>query len=213
MDLDIFKKSILWILQGTSPENPKELWELIGAIDMHERVLVTYKELIATLKTLISEGIINESKTLHFYKTQDTSDRGHLSQISENEYEREVAKFREWLKQEWEKEEIFDVEIIRVKWLVDEKINKKMKKCFIEDLQYEVEEELMYYPREIVRNDKGKGHISFWILSTEDVDAHEVYDIILPKVKDFIQKRGGTCEIKVGNKGEEKKVYTIKDVS
>ena len=177
---------------------------------MHERVLITYEELMATLKTMISEGIINESKPLHVYKTQDTSERGNLSQISEDEYEQAVAKFREWLKQEWEKEEIYDVEIIRVKWIPGEKINKRVKKFFTQDLKWEIEEPLMYYPREIVGYDKGKRHISFWILSTEEVDAHEVYDIILPQVKDFIQKHGGTCEIQVGNKGDEKKVHTIK---
>jgi hypothetical protein len=97
-----------------------------------------------------------------------------------------------------------------VKWIADEKINKKVKKCFIQDLVWKIEEELMYYPREIVGYDKGKHYISFWILSTEDVDAHEVYDIILPQVKDFIQKQGGTCEIQVGNKGDEKEIHIIK---
>ena len=211
MDIEIFKKSILWILEETSPENPKELWELIAAIDMHERVLVTYEELITTLKTMISKDLITEIKPLHFYKTIKANEKGKLSQISEGDYEQAVAKFKERLKQEWEKEETYDVEVVRVKWITDKKINKQVKKFFIEDLKYMVEEALMYYPREIVGYDKGKHHISFWILSTEDIDAHEVYLTILPQVKDFINKHGGTCEIQVGNKGEEKKVHIIKN--
>jgi hypothetical protein len=211
LDIEIFKKSILWILQETSPENPKELWELIGAIDMNERVLISYEELITTLKTMISQGLINESKPLNFYKTKKVSERGNLSQISEDDYEKAVLKFKEWLKKEWEKEEIYDVEVVRIKWMTDKKINKKMKKTFVEDLKYEVEEPLIYYPREIVGYEKGKNYISFWILSTENIDAHEVYETILPQIKDFIQKQGGTCEIQVGNKGEEKKIHIIKN--
>ena len=154
MDIKNFKKSILWILEETNPENPKELWELIAAIDMNERVLVTYEELITTLKTMISEGWINEIKPLHFYKTQKASERGQLSQISEGDYELAVAKFKDRLKQEWEKEETYDVEVVRVKWITDKKINKQVKNFFIEDLKYMVEEPLMYYPREIVGYDK-----------------------------------------------------------
>ena len=209
-DLEIFKKSILWILGGSNPENPKELWELIAAIDMNERILVSYEDLISTLETMITEGIINESEPLHFYISQNKDKGGQLTHISRSEYEQAVEKFKEWLKQEWEKEEIYDVEIVRVKWITDNKITKKIKKIFVEDLEYQIEEPLIYFPREIEGYDKGKNHISFWILSTEEVDAHEVYEIILPQIEDFIRVNGGYCEIQVGNKEEEKKVYTIK---
>jgi len=209
-ELEIFKKSILWILRGSNPENPKKLWELIAAIDMNERILVTYEELISTLETMITEGIINESEPLHFYKAQNKDKLGQLTHISRSDYEQAVEKFKEWLKQEWEKEEIYDVEIVRVKWITDNKITKKVKKIFVEDLQYEIEEPLIYFPREIEGYDKGKNDISFWILSTQEVDANQVYEIILPQIEKFIQLNGGCCEIQVGNKGEEKKVYTIK---
>ena len=57
--------------------------------------------------------------------------------------------------------------------------------------------------------DKGKHHISFWILRANDIDAHKVYVVISPLIKDFIEKNGRKYEIRVGNKGEEKKVYII----
>jgi len=61
-----FEKEILWFLEESSPENPKELWELIYGIDAYQRVLVTYDELITNLKQMIFDGI-DQQKALEFY--------------------------------------------------------------------------------------------------------------------------------------------------
>ena len=210
-----FEKDILWVLENNKPEDPIELWQLISWIDFRQREIASYDELRTTIKTLILNGKMKEKTKLQYCKTQGNKTKGIFTEFSESEYEEAVKKYREWFDQELkrvekEEEEPMDIEIIRVTWKTEKKINKELKNCFVEDLEYEVEEELMYYPREIEGYDKGDHHISFWILSIDDVDAHEVYDIISPLIREFIEKNGGEIEIRVGNKGEEKKVYKVK---
>ncbi|MEJ2250962.1 MAG: hypothetical protein P8Y70_15860 [Candidatus Lokiarchaeota archaeon] len=209
-----FEKDILWVLENNKPEDPIELWELIAWIDFRQREVASYDELRTAIKTLILNGEMKEIAKLQYCKTQGNETRSIFTKFSESEYEEAVKKYREWFDQELkrvekEEEEPMDIEIIRVTWITDKKISKELKNCFIEDLERKVEEELIFYPREISVYDKEKRQISFRILSINNVDAHEVYDIISPLIKDFIEKNGGKCEIHVANKGEEKKIYFI----
>jgi len=209
-----FEKDILWVLENNKPEDPIELWDLIAWIDFRQREVASYDELRTAIKTMILNGEMKEITKLQYCKAQGDEPRGIFTEFSESEYEEAVKKYREWFDQELkreekEDEEPMDIEIIRVTWTPDKNINKELKKCFVENLEYKVEEELMYYPREISVHEKGKSHISLLILSIDSTDAHEVYDTISPLIIDFIEVNGGKCEIRVGNKGEEKKVYSV----
>lgn len=208
-----FENDILWVLKNNKPEEPIELWQLISWIDFRQREVASYDELRTVVKTMILNGEMKELSKLQYCKAQGNEPRGIFTEFSESEYEDAVKKYREWfdqeLKREEKEEELMDIEIIKVTWTPDKKITKELKKCFVENLEYKVEEELMYYPRELSVYDKGKSHISLRILSINSTDAHKVYDTISLLLRDFIEENGGICEILVGNKGEKKKVYTI----
>jgi hypothetical protein len=209
-----FEKDILWVLENNKPEDPIELWQLISWIDFRQREIASYDELRTAIKTMILNGEMKEIAKLQYCKAQGNEPRETFTEFSESEYEEAVKKYREWFDQELkreekEEEEPMDIEIIRITWTPDKKINKELKKCFVENLEYKVEEELMYYPREISVYDKEKSQISLRILSIDNTDAHEVYHAIAPLLRDFIEENEGKCEIRVGNKGEKKKVYNV----
>ena len=55
-----FEKEILLALEGSSPENPREMWELICEIDYRQREIPSYDEILTVIGTMIEKGEIRE---------------------------------------------------------------------------------------------------------------------------------------------------------
>lgn len=201
-----FEKDILWVLEDSTPESPKELGELIAAIDIQQRVLITYDELITTLKKMVLEGKIKETKPMYYYKPQENNTGGIFSEISKFEYEKAVEKYKEWLNQEDNSDNIIVVE-----WNSEKKIDKEIFDIFRRELVSDIDKELINYPHIVQGYDNGEYFITCWIVSTKNIDAHEIYEVILPQLKKYIHKYGGNIEATVGGEEDDKKVYSIKN--
>ncbi len=203
------ENEILLALEGSSPESPKELWELVYEIDYRQREIPSYDEILTVIETMIENGDIKETKKLRYFKTQENKTKGPFTRFSESEYLDAVEKYREWVAEEWERADDIPMERIIVIELSSKDLeNEELFTEFSSYLADSIVQELIGIPIGI-RHFKSNRAIE--ITSVENVDANQVYEYVLPLIDDIVKKHGGTIKVTVGRKGTSKSVYVLQD--
>lgn len=204
-----FEKEILSALEGSSPENPKDMWELVCEIDYRQREIPSYDEILTVIETMIEKGEVTESRKLRYFKNQENIIGGSFTKFSEPEYLDAVEKCREWIAEEWERVDDIPMERIIVVELSSKDLeNEDLFTEFSSYLADSIVQELMGIPIGIrhFKNDR-----AIEITSVESVDAQQVYEYVLPLIDDIVKKYGGTIEVTVGRKGTSKIVHVIQN--
>lgn len=204
-----FEKEILLALEGSSPENPREMWELICEIDYRQREIPSYDEILTVIGTMIEKGEIRESRKLRYFKNQQKRIGESFTKFSESEYLEAVEKYREWIAEEWEQVDDTPMERIIVVELSSKDLeNRELFTEFSSYLADSIVQELIGIPVG-VRNFRHNRAIE--ITSVESIDAQQVYEYVLPLIDDIVKKHGGTIKVTVGRKGTAKNVHVIQN--
>ena len=103
MDFDF---RILEAIQGSTPDNPRDLATILGYVDFVERVGLSHAELAGGLSRLIKKGRIAELPGHRFYELTQASELCTFSGITEEDHRQAHSAYAESLRKkckEWSK--------------------------------------------------------------------------------------------------------------
>jgi hypothetical protein len=159
------------------------------------------------LKVLIEKGDVKESTKLQYYITQKGETKVNFTDFSEEEYYEAVEYFREWLQDEMESDTPMEKIIVLT---LDQKWCKN--KDLLSSLIYLSDEFIQLNASGVpIGVSHGKNSPVIELSTINSVDPQELYEFILPKIKEFIKEYGGSFEVSVGRKGASKIEYYVQE--
>jgi hypothetical protein len=194
MDLqrDIYKA-----IKGTTRDKPQNLVGIIGTVDARQKLVVTYNELCAGLKSLIETGKITQLSPVEFYEIEDV--RGSITKdqficISQKQYQKAIAEYLKMAQEcldEMENQtakDDFGFQKLAIRWkLPGEKYATHKDEDCAEKLTEKIEGILREDGRAEVNGfEYGPGHIDILIFGREsNQDTDNIYLSIIDAFRTY----------------------------